>query len=141
MNNTIPTLFTSDLFREMDRFFNDLDFFNIAERRQNLSGHPKGDIVVNKEGNLVVELALAGYSKDQLVVNVEDNKLIVSASKSSEDNEKSSLARRAFKKVFTDFAHTWDINSADVSYKDGLLKIIVPPVGPKTLASKNLEIR
>lgn len=141
-DNPFPTLFPSDLFKQLDKFFQDLDTFSSDDSRLTVSGHPKGDMYVGKDGNLIMKFTLAGYSKEQLSVSVDGNKLVISATKSDEDDEDSStLARRGFKKVFTDFAHAWDIQSANVSYKDGLLKIVVAPLTRKANVSKNLDIK
>ena len=141
-DSPFPTLFPSDLFKQMDKFFQDLDTFSFEDLRLTVGGHPKGDMYVNKDGNLIMKFTLAGYSKEQLSVSVDGNKLVISATKSAEDDEdNSTLARRGFKKTFTDFAHCWDIQSADVSYKDGLLKIVVSPLARKENVSKNLDIK
>lgn len=141
-NKLVPTLFTSDMFKRMDELFGELDFFNADTASLTISGHPKGDVFVNKDGNLTLKLALAGYSKEQLAVSVEDNKLTVSATKSEEDGEgQGSLAKRAFKKTFTDFARSWDLDTAEVSYKDGLLKIVAQPLNRKVNVSRNLNIK
>ena len=141
-DNPFPTLFPSDLFSKMDEFFKDLDSFSYDDLRLNLRGHPKGDMYVAKDGNLIMKFTLAGYSKEQLAVNVEGNKLIISATKSAEDDDdNSTLARRGFKQTFTDFARSWDLQSANVSYKDGLLKIVIQPLKRKESSNKNIEIK
>lgn len=127
MNETIlgssfPALFTSDAFKRLNDFFGDMN----TDDYHLFKGHPRGDIYINREGNMVVALTLAGYSKDQLSVLVEADKLVISASKADGDEE-GTIARRAFKKVFTDVAHRWDLKTANVSYKDGLLKIVAQP--------------
>lgn len=139
---TFPTLFPADIFTKMDDFFKDLESFSYDDLRLSLKGHPKGDMYVNKDGDLVMKFTLAGYSKEQLSVNIEGNKLIISATKSEEDeDDNSSLARRGFKQVFTDFARNWDLETTDVSYKDGLLKLIVKPLQRKENAIKVLDIK
>lgn len=140
-NNPFPTLFPSDLFKKMDEFFQDLESFNVDDLRLTLGGHPRGDMYVNKDGKLIMKFTLAGYSKEQLSVSVDGNKLVISATKSEEDEgDNSTLARRAFKKTFTDFARCWDLETAEVSYKDGLLKIVVSPLQQKENVSKALDI-
>ena len=123
-NSKFPTLFTSDVFKRLDEFFGDLD---VNDHQHLVKGHPRGDMYVNKEGNLVVALTLAGYSKEQLSVAVEDEKLVISATK-IDDGDEGAFAKRAFKKEFTDYAHRWALSQASVSYKDGLLKVVVPPL-------------
>ena len=141
-SNPFPTLFPSDLFGKMDEFFQDLEAFSVDDLRLTLGGHPKGDMCVNKEGNLVMKFTLAGYSKEQLSVSVDGHKLVIAATKSEEDSEDhSTLARRGFKKTFTDFARCWDLETADIAYKDGLLKIVVSPLQRKESVAKTLVIK
>ena len=140
-DNPFPTLFPVELFKAMDKFFVDLEEFDVNDLRLSLRGHPSGDLYTNKDGNLVLKLALAGYNKDNLSVNVDGNKLVIAASKTDDDDDApSSIAKRAFKKVFTDFAGCWALEIADVSYKEGLLKIVIPPKQKKN-TSKLLEIK
>ena len=54
-----PTLFTSELFKKMDEVFQELDIFSADDSRLAVSGHPKGDMYVNKEGNLIMKFTLA----------------------------------------------------------------------------------
>jgi len=131
----LPTAFPTDVFEDFDRFFNldrffeGLDFFDSASNNLSLRGFPRGDIYV-EDKQLTLELALAGYSKDQLSIQVspENNQIIISATK--EDDEKTngrSLARRSFKKT-VEVLPQWDLQKAEVSYEDGLLRVVVPPV-------------
>jgi len=123
---SFPTLFPSEIFED---FFSglDMDVFNnnsIYLRK----GFPKGEIFL-EEGNAVIELVLAGYSKDQLSVYVEDNALVVSASKceNTDKDKVRSLKRSSFTRKFPILVNEWNLREADVSYKDGLLRISVPP--------------
>lgn len=140
-NNGYPTLLplfdTAGAFEQLASQLFDFQLGNVSLNK----GFPKGDIFKDGE-NTIIELALAGYNKDQLSVKIENNSLIVSASKSSESSTKNtrSLKRSAFTKVFPNFANEWDLHAADVEYKDGLLRIIVPPLEKVKLATE-LKIR
>ena len=96
-----PTLLPDDIFGEFEKFFTGLDVYNPNTNSLSLRKFPKGDIFFDKDGNRVIELALAGYSKEQLSVVVEDGKLTVAAEKCNEDcaEEQRTLARRAFKQT------------------------------------------
>lgn len=144
-----PTLFPSEIFDDLERFLGDLDLFDPSTSNLRISkGFPKGDLFL-EDGNLVIELALAGYSKDQLSVRVENSgSIVVSAEKKSEgDGDETgrggrSLARRAFQRVFPQLGKEWDVASSDVTYRDGLLRIVVPPIEPvKEETLQELEIK
>lgn len=139
-----PSLFPSEVFEELDRFLSGMDHFDQNTHNLRISkGFPKGDLF--REGqNLVIELALAGYSKDQLSVTVEDNCLIVAANKVDQEapsNNSRSLARRAFSKTFPQLGSKWDVTKSDVTYCDGLLRIVVPPVEPVKKEIKSIDIK
>lgn len=129
-----PTAFTNDIFRDfedffnLDKFFGNLDMFDSTSRSMALRGFPRGDVFV-EDGNLHLELALAGYSKDQLSVQVskENGEVVVSAEKKEEGKSGRSLARRSFRKAFSVLPE-WDLEKVDVSFMDGLLLLIIPPV-------------
>lgn len=132
----LPTAFPTDVFEDFDRFFNldrffeGLDLFDSASNNLSLRGFPRGDIFV-EDKHLNLEFALAGYSKDQLSIQVspENNQILISAEK-KDDEEKGngrSLARRSFKKT-VEVLPQWDLQKAEVSFEDGLLRVVVPPV-------------
>lgn len=105
------------------------------------NGLPKGDEFVDKDGNLVIEMALAGYGKEQLKVSAEDGKLVISADKCETEEPSRSLSRRAFRKEFSDPAHRWDLENTSASYENGLLRVIVPPAQKKVIDAKLIEIK
>lgn len=126
-----PTLFPRDVFDEMfEKLSGGLDTYNPTTGNLSLRNFPKGDVYTDKNGNRVIELALAGYNKDQLSVTIEDDSLVISATKCDGDCEDEgqsrTLARRAFKQVFSNVTKEFDLNKTEVVYKDGLLKVVVP---------------
>lgn len=136
----LPTAFPTDLFEDFDkffdmnRFFEGLDFFDSTSNNLSLKGFPRGDIFV-QDNQLVLELALAGYSKDQLSIKVspEKHQIVISAEKKDDgDNGKNgrSLARRSFRKT-VEVLPEWNLEEAQVSYENGLLRMTVPPVEVK----------
>jgi HSP20 family molecular chaperone IbpA len=139
--NSFPTLFPSDIFDEFDSLLGNI--FDAEHSTLSLrKGFPKGDVFV-KDGNTVIELALAGYSKEQLSVKVKDNSLIVAASKDEGSSGESgrSLKRSAFTRVFPNFANEWNLESSNVEYKDGLLRITVPPMVEQEKEAIELDIK
>lgn len=145
----LPTAFPTDIFRDLedffklDRFFGDLaDFDPVGHNLRLTKGFPKGDVFL-ENGNLIVELGLAGYSKDQLEVLVEDGKLTIAAEKKDEGGEENSegggrtLRRRSFRKVFN-ILPEWKLEEATVTYQDGLLRVEIPPVEPEPEPEKQV---
>ena len=136
-----PTLLPEDIFQDFRGFFDALDVYNPTTQTLSIrKGFPKGDIFLDKDGNRVIELALAGYSKEQLSVTVEDGKLTVAAKKCEGDEESRTLARRAFTQTFSNLGKDFNLEKAEVSYKDGLLRIIVPKE-QEVAEIKELEIK
>lgn len=97
--------------------------------KQSTCGYPLTDIYTDDDGNSVIEFALAGFSREQIKVEVSDNqKLTVSVDSDTtpEQNEQRNIARRSFQKTFVDASRQYDLTASNVSYVDGLLKIVVP---------------
>lgn len=138
----LPSLFPEDVFDELERAMSAFDWFNPEFGSLSFKGFPKGDAFVNKEGKYVIELLLAGYSKDDLSVEIDGDLLKVSATKAEgeESDSPRTLARRAFSKSYL-LNSNWDLQNADVSHKDGVLRIVVPPVATVPVAVKKLEIK
>lgn len=121
-------LMPQDIFDDFFNHFSGLDFYNKETQSLSLRDFPKGDVFIDKQGNRVIELTLAGYKKEQLNVEAQDDRLVVSASKCESDDCDSlrTRARRAFKQVFSNLGKGYDLTKTDVSFVDGLLKIVVP---------------
>ena len=134
LNNN--SLFPTDIFEDMWKAL-DADF---ATRRP--QGFPKYDQYL-EDGKWNIEMALAGYSKEQLSIEVDDGKLTVSALKSGDQEKKEGrvIARRSFSQSFSDPKRAWDLETAEVSYVDGLLKIVIPPKKPEQAPKKLLAIK
>lgn len=157
-----PSLFSSD---EFDDFFNDFDSLmdnvfsglvsgkpkinidslsdEVEGWQQSFSGFPRGDSFVDKGGNMIIELALAGYSKDQLKIEAKNGQLVISAKKceKEKDERRRSLSRRAFYKTFSDPAQQWDLELCSAIYEDGLLKVVIPPSKKEEKSSKIIDIK
>lgn len=157
-------LFPADTFQSFfDSFFKGLDqnLYNRQTQTLSLRNFPKGGLYIDKNGNRVIELALAGYTRDQLSVTVEKGNLTVSATKCEDecectcgmgetckccDDDKTcccgprTLARRAFKQVFSSLGKDFSLTEAEVTYKNGLLRIVVPK-NEKEEVTKQLTIK
>lgn len=118
------------------------DFWERFDTRKVNQGFPKYDQYVDG-GRQIIEVALAGYAKEQLSVEVDGNTLTIAANKIEDNgkNENRVIARRSFSKRFTDPTKAWDLNAADISFVDGLLKVVIPPTKPIEAAKKVLQIK
>lgn len=103
---------------------------------------PRGGEFVNSDGNLVIEMALAGYSKDQISITTNNHYLCISSEKcdKTEDCCKS-LSRKAFKKEFSDVGHQWDLESAEATFENGLLRVEIRPRCKKKENITSIEIK
>ena len=135
-------LFPYEFVKQMDEAFRELDVFRPEALQESFrTGFPKGESYTDKGGNKILELAMAGYSKDQLSLEVDDNMLTITAEKCEDGSDGNRvLARRAFKRTFYLGDH-WDLPSSEVVYKDGLLKVVVPPKKVLAKEAKILEIK
>ncbi len=107
------------------------DFFDIDEEFETLS-----DVQMDlyEEGdNVVAEIKAPGFEKNQLDVRVEANQLIVSGNVEEiqeEKGKKRKYYRREIRNLsFTrscDLPVSVDAGKADASFKDGVLKIVLP---------------
>ncbi len=102
--------------------------------------------VIEKEDSFVIEVAAPGMSKSDFNVEIDNDRLIVSAEKKSETEEKEEgkFARREFN--YTSFKRSFqlsehiDSSKVDASYNDGILRIVLAKKesavtrAPKTIA-------
>lgn len=107
------------------------DFFDFDEDFEVLS-----DVQMDlyEEGdNVVAEVKAPGFKKDQLDIRVEGNQLIVSG-KVEDVQEEKSKKRKYYRREIRDLSFTRtsdlpvsvDANKADATFKDGVLKIVLP---------------
>lgn len=97
------------------------DFFLTAMR--NTSNFPPANAYADSDGNLTVELAVAGFTEDELDVTFENSTLTVTGKHENTDDRNyivRGIAARTFTRSF-DVRGTYDIGSADLNY--GILTI------------------
>ena len=107
------------------------DFFDIDEEFDTLS-----DVAMDlyEEGdNIVAEIKAPGFEKDQLDIRVEANQLTVSGNVEDiqeDKGKKRKYYRREIRNLsFTrscDLPIPVDANKADATFKDGVLRVILP---------------
>ena len=91
-------------------------------------GHPV-DIYETKDG-LCFEVAGTGLTKEDININIEGDLLRISYSKKEETNNEvnyihKGISKRSFNLGYK-VARKYDLNSADATMENGLLKIVIP---------------
>ena len=95
--------------------------------RRSTEGYPVTDLYCDKEGNSVIECALAGFSKDQLAIEAKDGRITITAGGGNDDETSRRIARRSFSRTYVDHSGTLDLSAAQATFDNGLLRVIVPP--------------
>jgi HSP20 family molecular chaperone IbpA len=140
--DSIPSLIPSYFMRDVEEIFKSLDVYNPVDKTWRMSkGFPQGGVVI-EDDRAVIELALAGYNKDQLSISIDNDKILVSAEKCEDTDERRcrTLAQRAFKQEFL-FNKTFDLGKSEATFEDGLLQITVPKKLPDPSLSKEIKIK
>ncbi|QAA33382.1 heat shock protein Hsp18 [Clostridium manihotivorum] len=115
-----------DFFTPFFKNFFDDDFFT---EMTNINGSFKVDLKETDE-NYLVEADLPGIKKDAIDIDYSSNNLIISAKRNdSLEETKENYVRRErhygeFKRSF--YVDNVDENSIDASFKDGVLRIVLP---------------
>ena len=117
----------------MDEYFDRL--FKLHETTTN---YPPYNLVQVNNVESHLEIALAGFKKEEVNVFTEYGKLFVEGQKEDTESEKTfihkGLASRSFKRAWT---LSDDTEVRDVSFEDGLLRIILGKVVPDHHARKD----
>ena len=117
----------------MDEYFDRL--FNLHETTTN---YPPYNLVQVNNVESHLEIALAGFKKKEVYVFTEYGKLFVEGQKEDTESEKTfvhkGLASRSFKRAWT---LSDDTEVRDVTFEDGLLRIVLGKVVPEHHARKD----
>jgi HSP20 family molecular chaperone IbpA len=122
----LPSLFDPKIFDDL--FTRDIEY-------SPLSTYPFNQYYDKERKETILEYALAGFSKDEISVTVEDNQLLISADSKAKftDPEKivtynHGIAKRSMKVKwqFGNTQSTVDVKGIKTSFKDGLLRIVLP---------------
>lgn len=101
------------------------------------SGYPVTDIY--KDGDeQIIEMALAGFSRDMIDIDIEGNKITISSEGSADNERVSRIARRSFRKEYTDYNNNCDLERSKATFENGLLRVVIPPKNKKI--SRKIEI-
>lgn len=92
---------------------------------KNSGTFPPYNIIIEEDGTIIIELAVAGFTKSDIKIKQEKNALLIEGSiEEDEDNKKvyryKGIATRAFTKAFA-LAEYVEVDSA--KFKDGILTI------------------
>jgi len=96
--------------------------------------------------NYIVDIAVAGFSKDDVELELKDNVLTVSAEKKEDSNDVGKdcyicreISYRSFKRPIT-FPLAIDTDTADASYKDGIITVIVNKIIEKDEEKSGVKV-
>ena len=117
----------------MDEYFDRL--FNLHETTSN---YPPYNLVQVSNVESRLELALAGFKKEEVHVYTEYGKLFVEGQKSDTESDRTfihkGVAQRSFKRAWT---LSDDTEVREVTFEDGLLRIVLGKVVPEHHARKD----
>jgi molecular chaperone IbpA len=131
----------SPLFRSTIGFDRVFDLLENASRDQAFDNWPPYDIARTSEDSYRITMAVAGFSESELTITVQPNLLVVSGSK-SEENDNSYLHRgiagRPFERRF-ELADHVKVTSAKL--ENGLLTITLNREVPEEMKPRQIQIR
>ena len=119
------------------------DFFAAASKdpeilvRRSTEGYPVTDIYIDDDQNSIIECALAGFTKDQLSIESKEGRITITADGGGDEEAERRIARRSFSRSYVDTSGKLNLNKAEASFADGLLRVVIPPIAEakaKTIA-------
>jgi molecular chaperone IbpA len=117
----------------MDEYFDRL--FNLHETTKN---YPPYNLIQVNNVESHLEIALAGFKKGEVNVFTEYGKLFVEGQREDTESEKTfihkGLAQRSFQRAWT---LSDDTEVREVTFEDGLLRIVLGKIVPKHHARKD----
>lgn len=147
MNTTLTTKSRAFPFWEANELAEWIDYefgnnFSNLFNSLNTDPYPT-DQYWDKEGNLQLEIPLAGYKKEDIVLKVEDDNLVLSVKK-QEKNKDAKYVQESIRKK--ELLRKWYINDTfekdniSTRFVDGLLKITLPIKKPEEKKQKSINI-
>jgi molecular chaperone IbpA len=113
-------------------------FDRIFSLHETTTNYPPYNLIQVNNVESHLELALAGFKKEEVHVFTEYGKLFVEGKKSDADSDRTfihkGLAQRSFKRAWT---LSDDTEVREVTFEDGLLRIILGKVVPEHHARKD----
>ena len=135
----------SDLFSDVDRFF-DKDFFLMPMHvGRQLQGSVPAVNIKDKEKEYLIEVAAPGMKKEDFNIDMEEGMLTISSQKEEEKTEdKENYKRREYN--YSSFSRSFNlpenVQPEDIKarYEDGVLKLTVPKKQEQAKAKKKINI-
>ncbi len=117
------------------------EFFTKPNPRFKNQNYPITDTYTDKDGNEIIEMALAGFDKKDIKISVRENQIEIGydSKKKSDINDQRKIAKRSFRKQFVDHHNSLSLKEAKASFVNGLLKIKIPPI--KAVSDFTIEIK
>ena len=130
---------------EVDTFSRQaIGFDRLFDVMNNIRGkdvnYPPYDILKKDEETFIIEFALSGFSKDDLNITVKENHLTIEGDYiRGEDLEylHKGIAKRSFTR---DFVLADTLNVEDVTFSEGILKIVIKQIVPEEQKPKKIKI-
>ena len=130
---------------EVDTFSRQaIGFDRLFDVMNNIRGkdvnYPPYDIIKKDEETFIIEFALSGFSKDDLNITVKENHLTIEGDYiRGEDLEylHKGIAKRSFTR---DFVLADTLNVEDVTFSEGILKIVIKQIVPEEQKPKKIKI-
>lgn len=140
--DTVKSMYPSfdDLFKSFDELMS-------SSRLSFQEPFPPMNVFYRADDNAAeITLALAGYSRDELSVEVVNNKIVIEATPTPEEEKngtyfKQRIHKKAFKRSYELPNNAYDTSKTDVTFKDGLLTIFVPSKKKDLPSSRKIAIR
>jgi HSP20 family protein len=133
-------------FRDFDQFFENWEeperFLSIIPSTKT----PRMDIYEDGSGNLIAEAELPGIDPKDINIEIKDNILKLEAKTEKKEEEKrkgyyrKEMSENYYKRVIP-LPTEVKGEKAEASYKDGILKIIIPQVEPKKEEKKGIKVK
>jgi HSP20 family protein len=133
----------SDLFDEMDRFFEDWGRMTPVRIDQEHRFDPAWEVAETDE-HYLMSVDLPGMKKEDIKIEMSDNVLTVSGERKRGNSEKTQKVQRYekvygfFKRSFT-LPHAIDASKVEARYEDGVLELYLPKTQAAT--SRRIEIQ
>lgn len=135
--------FTSDLFNEMDRFFDWSPTVSTARAYDERTLNPACEISESNE-HYLMSVDLPGMKKDEIKIEMSDNILTISGERKREGTEKNQKVQR-YEKSYGFFKRGFalpvsvEADKIEAHYEDGVLKLYLPKI--QTAKPRHIEIQ
>ncbi|WP_127836280.1 heat shock protein Hsp18 [Clostridium prolinivorans] len=129
-----------DFFPQFFKSFFDDDFFTALDT---MHGNFRVDLKEN-EGNYIIEADLPGVKKESIDIDFENNYLVISAKREDAlEEKKENFVRR--ERYYGEFKRSFYIDNVDedkisATFKDGVLKIVLPKLNKGNDKKKKINI-